>query len=53
MSIVIYADGREMAHTSIVLPKAVRDEARARKISISEVAAEALKIKFMESPAIA
>jgi post-segregation antitoxin (ccd killing protein) len=46
MSIVIYADGRRMSHTSIVIPTELRDEARRQKISLSSVMEEALKARL-------
>lgn len=49
MATITYRDGEELAHTTIVLPKAIRDAAKARKISISAVATEALKMKLSGS----
>jgi post-segregation antitoxin (ccd killing protein) len=48
MALKIYKDGQEYAHSSISIPRHVRDEAKARKINISGFMTEALLQKFRE-----
>lgn len=48
MVLKIYKNGLEYAHSSISIPRHVRDEAKARKINISGFMTEALLQKFRE-----
>lgn len=48
MALKLYVNGQEYAHSSISIPRSVRDEAKQRKINVSAFVTEKLLQKFKE-----
>ena len=48
MAVKLYVNGCEYSHSSIAIPKHVRDEAKSRRINMSRLMTETLLQKFRE-----
>lgn len=48
MATKVFVNGLEHSHTSITIPRHVRDEARSRRINMSRLMTETLLQKFRE-----
>lgn len=48
MAVKLYVNGCEYSHSSIAIPKHVKDEAKIRRINMSRLMTETLLQKFRE-----